>query len=333
MTTIAAGISTHVRASAPGKLMIAGEYAVLDGAPAVMAAADRRVIARVDRHAPALSPFLAAAAAQIENARGDGPAAHAALHIIVDSSALHESGVKLGLGSSAAATVAAIACALAHELPDGPHLASAAHALDRALVHRLAAAAHGDAQAARGARGSGADIAASTYGGVIELRPHAIRPLAWPADAVIVPFWTGSAADTVALVSAVRAARAARPAAVDAALESIADAARSLITAIDDAKATDVIDAIARAASAFEHLARATGLELEPEVVVRARDAMRARGGAVKSCGAGGGDVAIAVLPLGADHAGARADLRAAGGTPLGIAVGAPGVDIVSARE
>ena len=34
-------------ASAPGKVVLSGEYAVLDGAPAVCMAVDRRAIARV----------------------------------------------------------------------------------------------------------------------------------------------------------------------------------------------------------------------------------------------------------------------------------------------
>ncbi len=33
-------------ATAPGKLILTGEYAVLDGAPAVVVAMDRRVVAR-----------------------------------------------------------------------------------------------------------------------------------------------------------------------------------------------------------------------------------------------------------------------------------------------
>ena len=36
-----------VTASAPGKLVLAGEYAVLAGAPAIVAAMDRRVVCRV----------------------------------------------------------------------------------------------------------------------------------------------------------------------------------------------------------------------------------------------------------------------------------------------
>ena len=314
----AGGFSGTIRASAPGKLMLAGEYAVLDGAPAVMIAVDRRAIARAD--APgAPSEFLAAAADSIAKARGaSSRAARAARTIAVDSSALHDGAIKLGLGSSAAATVAAVACALAHE--GGP--------IDRDEIHRLAAAAHGDAQAARGARGSGADVAASTYGGTIAFTAGAVRPL--PAVPVtILPFWTGVPADTATLVAAVAAARAERPQAVGPALRVIALAAEALVHAVSSGDPALVIAAITTGGQGLALLARATGLELEPPVVAAVRAALGATA-ACKTCGAGGGDVAIAALPsAGFDLDRARAVIRAAGGTPLGISVGAPGVDIL----
>jgi len=92
--------------SAPGKLFLAGEYAVLAGGTAVVAAVDRRAVARfVPRAAPS-SPLIAEAVKAVHQ--------HCEVHALplvdgapeVDSSALNENGRKLGLGSSAAATVA-----------------------------------------------------------------------------------------------------------------------------------------------------------------------------------------------------------------------------------
>ncbi|HEY3358228.1 MAG TPA: hypothetical protein VGQ83_33580, partial [Polyangia bacterium] len=86
---------------APGKAFVSGEYAVLHGAPAVVVAVARYAVARL---APGsvdeLSPFLAAVVARCPAPPGTIP--------VVDTSALaaHD-GTKLGLGSSAAATVAA----------------------------------------------------------------------------------------------------------------------------------------------------------------------------------------------------------------------------------
>ena len=88
------------------------------------------------------------------------------MEIAVDSSALYDDGTKLGLGSSAAVTVAATALALSGErtLP----------VIDREEVSTIALAAH--AGAARAARGSGADVAAAVHGGVIAV--YAANPVA-----------------------------------------------------------------------------------------------------------------------------------------------------------
>src|SRR5262245_28908348 len=141
-------------ASAPGKLIITGEYAVLDGAPAIVVAVDRRAIAQRNATPRGSSPFLLAVADEIAARRGaSDPAARAALEISVDSTAFYDRMTKLGLGSSAAVTVAAIALALRTD--------------DQDLILEIALAAHARAQGPRGARGSGADIAASVYGGTI----------------------------------------------------------------------------------------------------------------------------------------------------------------------
>ena len=91
--------------SAPGKLILAGEYAVLRGGIAVVAAVRRRAVARVVPHDPGrvLSPFLDAAARVLESADAADAAALLRGSIEVDTSALHDGPTKLGLGSSAAA--------------------------------------------------------------------------------------------------------------------------------------------------------------------------------------------------------------------------------------
>jgi phosphomevalonate kinase len=61
-------------ATAPGKLHLAGEYAVLDGAEAVVCAVDRRAIARPSGRGED-SPFLDEVVAELIRRRGDGRAA------------------------------------------------------------------------------------------------------------------------------------------------------------------------------------------------------------------------------------------------------------------
>ena len=211
-------------ATAPGKLILTGEYAVLDGAPALVIAVDRRVIARPRGAVPAgSSPFLIAVANELAARRGGGdPAVRAATELAVDSSAFYDGVTKLGLGSSAAVTVAATALALgAHGAP-----------LDRAEVLAIASAAHAAAQGERGVRGSGADVAAAVHGGTIAFTAGRVERRRWPAAVTLLPFFTGTSADTPTLVAAVLAARAANPVAVDAALVAVADASKAACAAI-----------------------------------------------------------------------------------------------------
>jgi phosphomevalonate kinase len=310
-----------VIATAPGKLILTGEYAVLQGAPALVTAVDRRAVARRDA-VRGSSPFLLAVATEIAARRGEGDsAARAALEIAVDSSAFYDShGTKLGLGSSAAVTVAATACALA-----------ANGAIDRDEVMAIALAAHANAQGLRGARGSGADIAVAVHGGTIAFTvdaPH--RRLAWPASVVLVPFFTGSAADTVTLVSQIDAARAARPAEVEAALAAIGDASRaacSALTAPPTIAPAAVVAAFALAGIGIDRLAMVTGVDLVPTCVTTARTALGRLGGTAKTTGAGGGDVAVAVVPVTTDVTEVARVLIEAGCRPLRLSVDETGVD------
>jgi phosphomevalonate kinase len=321
-------------ATAPGKLILTGEYAVLDGAPSVVVAVDRRAIARQTTTPHGSSPFLLAVADEIAARRGAAdPATRAALAITVDSKAFYDKITKLGLGSSAAVTVAATALALG--------------TVDRELVLAVALAAHARAQGPRGARGSGADIAASVYGGTIvftrtdapgALAAASAEPIGcrverrrWPASVTLVPFFTGAAADTASLVARVQAARDTNRPAVEAALAAITDASRAACAALAapaDIAAVALIGALALAANAMDRLALATAIHLVPACVSAARAAMASLGGTAKTTGAGGGDVGIAVIPATIDATLVSRLLIEAGCQPLRVALDDTGVDL-----
>ncbi len=368
-----------VIATAPGKLILTGEYAVLDGAPALVIAVDRRVIA-IRTSTRCSSPFLLAVAHELAQRYGaDAPGTHAALEIAVDSSPFYAASdrtQKLGLGSSAAVTVAAAALALAAQHDT----------LDRDEVLAIALAAHANAQGTKGARGSGADIAAAVYGGTIvysmpsrgrvmppqletemrlihETTPEQLaervaaetagdrvrssdaavrnpdevdQPLPgvvghrWPSGVVLIPFFTGVSADTATLVSQIASARGADPVPVDAALAAIAQASRAACASLagpPDLAAAALIAALCLAAAATDQLAIAAGVPLVPPCVTAARSSLRALGGTAKTTGAGGGDVAIAVIPASADVTTATRALIKAGCQPLQLTLDDRGVD------
>ncbi len=309
---------THT-ASAPGKVLLCGEYAVLDGAPAVVAAVARRAVAHVaDKPAP-LSPFLAAVHAELARRHGrDAPATLRAARIRVDSSALFDGEQKLGLGSSAAATVAAVAAALADDAPP--------------LIHAVAHRAHAAAQAPRGARGSGADIAAAVWGGVLEvsgaggLDAPAVRPLPWPADLTPVLVWTGHPADTVSLVARVREFATRAPAAHAACLAELAAPAAALAAALDRGDTSAAVAAIAAGALALAALGAAAGAPLVPDATEPLLRLARTHGGALKPTGAGGGDVLFALFPTPDRAAAFTADSRGRGVRLLDAPLAAAGV-------
>src|SRR5262249_38651593 len=217
--------ATVMIASAPGKVLWAGEYAVLDGHPAVVSAVDRRVVARFGDAAQELSPFLEAVRAELGDAVG---------RVQVDSSALARDGRKLGLGSSAAAVVAAAGLVLGTD--------------DRARIHEVAHRAHARAQAPRGARGSGADIAASVHGGLLEVTrtddetPNLVERIAGaPPPFCLV--WTETPADTPTLVARVRAFAASAPQAHKTCMDHLGAVAAGLAAAMRAADAPGAVAA------------------------------------------------------------------------------------------
>ena len=299
-------------ASAPGKLIIAGEYAVLQGGPAVVVAVNRRVVATIGERTMA-SPFLAAVTAALAEEFGDDDEiTQRSLAIHIDSSALYLDGAKLGLGSSAAVTVAAVALAIGNTTNNLPR------------IYRIAAHAHAEAQGARGARGSGADIAAAVFGGALQFqRSGAHSQLPWPGhndDVAWIPCFLGAPADTATLVQ--RVAAATDTVAVDAALATIAAAAAGVIAALHGGK---VVPAIGTAADALDQLGRAAQIDLTTDAGRRLRAAAQSFGGEAKPTGAGGGDVAIVVVPKSAEPA-AHLAIHSTGCLPLDLHAGAAGV-------
>ncbi len=200
---------SRVSASAPGKIVVCGEYAVLNGAPAVAMAIDRRARVTVQAAAGNTHTFSANgvitgefrfnsdASGALERLSGAGLTLVEAvwreltlsdvppLQLHIDSSAFCDpvGGSKLGFGSSAAVSVAlsAALCAFG-DAPDDPATAAAA-------AHRRF----------QGDIGSGVDVATSICGGVIEYCMQSMNPpssLPWPRPIKYRVLWSGSAADT-----------------------------------------------------------------------------------------------------------------------------------------
>ena len=275
------------RASAPGKVLLAGEYAVLSGAEAVILAVPHRAVAS-HADSPRHSPLLQAVVDRMELVYGRSSAqADAARHTQVDSSALNAPcGTKLGLGSSAAVAVAAVGRALA-----------AADTTEPAAVVALAQQAHADAQAQRGARGSGVDVICSARGGLIAAtQSGSVRTLELPGGTSLVAVWTGRAADSATMVAAVQNFQDNDPATFRARIAAIAAAADDLAEACTTNDPERFVAAVATGARCADELGRAAGVDIVLPVHHQLAERARALGGSAKPTGAGGGDIAIAAF-------------------------------------
>lgn len=306
----------RILASAPGKLVIAGEYAVLEGAPALVMAVDRR--ARVVLRAGVGDEFrldapdlgisgarfqlmpgetlrwigvdrgdverLAFVAGVIEVMAADHRPAPFSLEL--DTGAFFSMGAgrtKLGLGSSAALTVA---------------LGGAIHAWTGRPPPPAVTliAAHRRAQ---GGRGSGLDVAASLTGGLILYRMGVdeprIDPVVWPTGLAFCSVWSGRSASTGDFLRRLAEWRASAPSRYRASLRALVASSEAAARAVEVDDAVALLGALADFADQLARLGRDSGIDIV-SAEHRAITAVAARCGVTyKSCGAGGGDLGIAL--------------------------------------
>ncbi|MDT8448574.1 MAG: hypothetical protein RQ847_00235 [Wenzhouxiangellaceae bacterium] len=340
-------------ASAPGKLLLIGEYAVLDGAPALVLAVDRRVRAEVEwldaDRATVDAPQLGVEGLELafdENRMalcdpagreplgmtgrflprvvrelGRPPGDSARLRVAIDSGELFRAGAdgrptKLGLGSSAA-VCAALATAVAELFSTG----RGGSDLEPDPGGRLAAWLP-LYRTALGSDASGADLAAALFGGLIEYRsgdPPSVRRLELPDDLQWRAVWTGHSAQTTDFVDAYRRWR--RSGADSGAIVERMRAAAG--DAVDCAGrgcgAPDLMKAASEYSQLLIELGDAIGIDVMTERHRRLAALATECGAVYKSCGAGGGDLGIAFAMDSAPLDRFSDVVSRAGGVPLNL--------------
>jgi phosphomevalonate kinase len=323
-------VTRLVAASAPGKMMVSGEYAVLEGAVAVVASVNVRAYARWSMGAPSGSP--AQIGGSQESPRTPPEAvltrklAEEAVGVVqaelaIDASELRRSGRKLGLGSSAAAAAAAA----------GAVLASAGEDLTASSVQRRVLELALRGHKAIAPEGSGADVAASSLGGFVRFRLEAgqlaeAERMAWPAQVATRVVWTGKEARTSEFVRAVRAFEGRDASGYGAIRDTLHAEAAHFAEAIVRADAAEIVAAAGAYGSAMGDLGRAAGVSIMTSELQQIADLARRHGGAAKPSGAGGGDVAIAFFARESDALSFDAACRAEALDLLDLGLGAPGV-------
>lgn len=335
-------------ASAPGKLVVAGDYAVLEGAPAVVMALNRRAQVTLDdsedggfcvdaaemdihqAHARLEAGILhwqdALAAerlhlvtAVLEHLAGqgvltDGFYAHLDTQTFFSANRRRD---KLGLGSSAALLVALVGAIHARYGLAPPDLET------MLAMHR----------SIQGGRGSGLDIAASLLGGVLvyrlqkDGRPHAVQG-SWPRELALCCVWTGRPASTGQALEQLAQWRRNHPAGYDKLMNELTVEASAVAAALQADDAAAMVDGIAAYASGLERLGQASGIDIVCAEHRAVADLAEDCGVVYKTCGAGGGDVGIACA-IDTDrlkHFAQKVD--AAGFHILGVGVDAQGLAV-----
>lgn len=303
-------------ASAPGKALLCGEYAVLDGAPAVVAAVNRRVFVTWSDEMETMPPEAVATLKRALAKCGPVPGT-----LRVDAGQLQQARVKLGLGSSAAAAVASAGAVFATH---GRDLS------DPRVKDEIFACAF-DGHAAVAPQGSGVDVAASTFGGFLRfvrrgtnVESEALTP---PGELAIRLVWTGHAARTSDLVARVRELQQRDRASYAAAMAGLHALASDFAGAFAARNAGEIVRTGAAYSDAMDALGKAAGAPIVEERLAKTLEVAARFSGSAKPCGAGGGDAAIAFFTDA--EAARRFELacQAEGLHPIDVSWGAPGVE------
>lgn len=308
----------HFSASAPGKAVLSGEYAVLQGAPAIAVALDCRARVTIEastsgRHS-VVSPgqegnrseFHCPERGAIEWLIDGGsnldqelleqvwhqvralPAQNLALTLDTRHFYDAKSGMKLGFGSSAA-LAAALTAALLQAGASRVTAGAPRNILDTAT------AAHRNFQ---NGRGSGIDVATAVQGGVIGFTLRAeqrVRTLQWPAMLDFWVLWSGRPASTVDRLKKLERFRQNRSARETAA--KLIDASHDVFNAWQRGGREPVLESLRTYTSALEQFGEEHSLGIFDSghrELTRCAEALKL---VYKPCGAGGGDVGILFVP------------------------------------
>lgn len=221
-----------------------------------------------------------------------------------------ETGAKYGLGSSAAVVTSVITAILTKFYEKK---------MTKKLIFKLAAISHVRTQGS----GSGADIAASTYGGVLlyssfqanwlkelissetsttkiidkDWENLSIKKVQLPKELNVCVGWTGKPASTANLVSEISKLKEDEIEAYDTFLAESERAVQSIVTGMTNNDLRPFFEGITKNKYALATLGQTANVEIETEKLHLLSKEAEKFGGVGKLSGAGGGDCGIAFLP------------------------------------
>jgi len=316
---------------APGKLVLFGEYAVLENAPALVAAVDRYCVVQVevidgneftieavnfnvpsfsfrlndDMHIqydvsthslPESLTFFTKVFEHIARGIQSRGAALPPSSIRIDTAQFYQSGSeKMGFGASAAMTTALTAALLKIPglLPDSDEQVGQA-------IYPTGIQAHSFAQ---GRSGSGIDIAASSYGGVLQYVQPAdddpgtaeLIPTSIPRGLSVIPIWSGKSASTADMIGNLEALKSRAPGQYETIMNELKSVSSDGCAAFLSGNTADFLQLV----DTFFDLLYKLGRLMESDIISPAHTGIAAlvrhAGGHYKPSGAGRGDVGLAL--------------------------------------
>ncbi len=317
----------NVVASAPAKLVLSGEYAVLQGAPAICMALNRRATVTIETHdepwhrvvapgfttdegkfdaQPGRFEWLSGGASfklleQVWREIDLCPDQYLSLSLDTRNFLDAESGSKLGIGSSAAlATALATAlCSISSPGADAARVARKAH------------------RAFQGGSGSGVDVACSLFGGLIEYRMSADEHsrVDWPEGLVFTVLWSMVSAGTMEKLSRL-SMRGTQPS-----YGELSSAAEQMAAVWRSGSAAQVLHEYGHYIDALQRFSKDHDLGIFDAGHGALVDVAKKMGIVYKPCGAGGGDVGIALADDAAALASFVASPAVSGFIPLDVAM------------
>lgn len=323
----------------PGKLMVAGEFAVLEkGYPLIVMAVDRYVYTTLEDHeyyaftsenfnlhdykwhfngshvvfdkfSPRLKFVTTALTTALIYLRERGISTTPFNMTVRSELDDEKTGAKYGLGSSAAVVTSVITAILEKFLTYPP---------SRSLIFKLAAIAHVRTQGS----GSGADIAASTYGGLLyyqsfqanwlkgEMEKNEgiipliqkkwiylrIQQIKLPDSIDVYIGWTGKPASTKNLVYEISKLKRSNWKAYNQFLTDSKEAVRIIVDGIRNDDFNKFVKGIKSNRHALATLGEIAQVPIETEKLAVLSDSAEQLDGAGKLSGAGGGDCGLAFL-------------------------------------
>lgn len=329
-----------IEVKTPGKLMIAGEFSVLEPyQKLVVIAVDRFVyteIKQTERNSLTLENFhlhnlkwswnYNEKKVKIDKSDGRSRFVEAAMNVTlaylneksiaikpfslsVRSELDDGAGKKYGLGSSAAVVTSVVSAILQLHLQEKTQ---------KEVIFKLASIAHVITQG----NGSGADVAASTYGGMLQYSSFqadwlikeykqakmvsgvvekdwtycSIKQLEIPRDIHIAVGWTGNPASTSKLVKQILALKETATDKFTNFLTESEGAVSQFLEGIKKADPEQIYEGIHLNRKALVSIGEEANVELETPLLTQLCDIADAHGGAGKLSGAGGGDCGIAFI-------------------------------------